>query len=65
MAGLVLPNEILDKIFLMSSSVDIRIWESYERLSKITFMKKKHSNLVDACREGNILGVRFLVERGC
>lgn len=57
-----LPNEILDKIFLMSSSRDIRRWESYERLNKTTFLKKKHD--IEASKEGNIKALKYLVEQG-
>ncbi len=59
-----LPNEILDKVFLLCSSRDINNWESYEHLSRLTFMKKKHDNLIEACKEGNITCVKFLIENG-
>ncbi len=55
-----LPNEILDRIFMMCDSEDIRNWESYERLNRNTFMKKKDKNQWCAVRNNNKIGLDYL-----
>lgn len=48
----------------MSDSVDIKNWEHYEKLSRTTFLKKLHDNLIYAAIDGNIVGVKYLVTSG-
>ncbi len=55
-----LPNEILDRIFLMSDSEDIKNWESYERLNRNTFLKKKDKNQWCAVKNNNKIGIDYL-----
>lgn len=61
---MVLPNEILDNVFLLSDTEDIRNWEHYERLNRNTFLKKKDRNVLNAIIGGNLLGVKYLLSQG-
>jgi len=58
------PNEIIDKILMDCSVSDINSWEGYERMSEVTSLKKKYSSIIDACENGNLTCVKYLVSVG-
>lgn len=56
---MLLPNELLDKIFMLSNCSDIKNWENFERMNKNTFMKKKDSCVLEAAFAGNLIGLKY------
>jgi hypothetical protein len=58
-----IPNELVNMIMLYSSSSDIRRWENFERLDRTLYLKNKHSDIIEACEDGNIVGVKYLIEK--
>jgi ankyrin repeat protein len=59
-----LPNEIINKIMMHSSSEDIERWKDFDRMHERTYLKKKNSTLREAAGEGNVVGMEYLLENG-
>lgn len=59
-----LPNEIVNKILLYSSSDDIRTWKEFERMDNATFLKKQYSNVFIAAEHGNLECLKYLESIG-
>lgn len=57
-----IPNELVNIIMLHSPASDIRRWEKFERLDRTLYFKNKHSDIIEACEDGNLIGVKYLIE---
>lgn len=55
-----LPIELIRNVFLFSKSKDIVSWQNSELMDNRTFMRKKDSDIIEAAKNGNILGVKYL-----
>ncbi len=57
-----LPPEILERIFLYSSSCDVIKWKNL--VSNYVYLCKKDANLRQAIDNDNLIGVKYLLEMG-
>lgn len=55
-----LPNEIINIIFLHSNCYDIIAWRDI--VCPIVYAKKCDINIYEACRNGNLIGVKYFFE---
>jgi ankyrin repeat protein len=59
-----LPNEIINKVMMESSSGDIKRWKEFDRMNEKTYFRKKNSTLMEAASEGNLVGIEYLLQKG-
>jgi hypothetical protein len=57
------PQELIDKIFLYLNTEDI-LELGEKNVSEYVWLCKKDKNLIEACRNKNMVGIHYHIEQG-